>query len=432
MELRKRAVFAELLSQGKDRKISFLIGPRQVGKTTLLKQLYEELCIIQGNRGVFLDLDIFTNFEKVSSFENLGNLLAAEGYEKGGKGAFYLFLDEFQRYSDLSIIMKNAYDNLSNLKIYASGSSSLKIKDSIQESLAGRKRINVIYPLGFGEFLQFRGEAALLGKLARSGGISGRNVHKTMPELGRMLEEFMVFGGYPEVAIQREKAKKEQVLESIFDLYLRKDLMEYLNVKKIAEVKKLIELLAVNNGQKIRYDELAKVCSLSVSEVKAYIEILIETYMVMEVRPFFTNKNKEIVKIPKIYFADNGVRNYFVHNFNPTRIRQDAGFLFEGHLLSELLKSGAQKDSLRFWQDKNGREVDFVLESAGKNVPIEAKFKASLKASDETGLKAFLGQYPMAGRAFLVNLGEQSKKGKISFVLPYLLPQNIGKLKYSK
>src|SRR3989338_9541661 len=156
--MKKRKIFDELLKQAKDKKISFLLGPRQVGKTTLLQALYEEFCVAQKYKGVYLDLDIFSNFEKISSFEAFFNYIVLQGYEKKQKQFFYIFLDEFQRYGDLSRIMKNVYDTLPNVKMYASGSSSLHIKAQIQESLAGRKKVNHVYPLDFEEFLWFKEE----------------------------------------------------------------------------------------------------------------------------------------------------------------------------------------------------------------------------------------------------------------------------------
>ena len=162
--LKNREVFGELLKQKDSRKISLLIGARQVGKTTLLKQLYEKICSNEKKKGLFLDLDVFTNFEKVSTFENLSNLIKLNGYDEKQEDFFYIFLDEFQRYSDFSIILKNVYDNLKNVKIYASGSSSIKIKNQIQESLAGRKIINKIYPLSFEEYLYFKEKTIFLNK----------------------------------------------------------------------------------------------------------------------------------------------------------------------------------------------------------------------------------------------------------------------------
>jgi len=269
-----------------------LIGARQVGKTTLLKELFNQLSV--KNKCVFLDLDILSNYEKVSSFENLLNTIKLNGYEENQKGFFYLFLDEFQKYSPLARIMKNVYDNLPNVKIYSSSSSSLTIKNQVQESLAGRKIINELFPLNFEEFLFFKKEDNLVDNLKNIKKLKGDNLSSSLKEYRNRLEEFMIFGGYPGVVIKNSKEEKIQALSSIFDLYVRKDLVEYLNIDRILNVKRLIEFLAVNNGQKIKYEEISKVSSLNFNEIKKYIEVLSETYFIKEIRPFFTNKNKEI------------------------------------------------------------------------------------------------------------------------------------------
>jgi len=368
-----------------------------------------------------LDLDIFSNFERISSFESLINTLKLNGYKEKQKQFFYLFLDEFQRYEDLSIIMKNIYDNFDNIKIYASGSSSLKIKHQIQESLAGRKKINLIYPLDFEEFLWFKEEKEALNQLENTKNLSGENLKNPTSKLGNLLSEFLIFGGYPAVVLQKNEKDKIDIFESIFDLYVKKDLVEYLKIEKILNVKKLIEYLAINHGQKIKYDGICQICSLDYKNVKDYIEVLSETYLVYVLRPFFTNKNKELVKIPKIYFMDNGVRNFFINNFNRIHLRNDKGFLFEAYIISELLKSGINPSFLKFWQDKNKHEVDVIIDVIQKQSPIEIKFKDNLKNEDFLGLKTFLNDYPTVKKAYLINLGVQKEIKKVKAKLPYVL-----------
>jgi uncharacterized protein len=412
-----RKVFERLKAQSKERKVSLLIGARQVGKTTLLKELFKELS--KSHKCLFLDVDILSNYEKVSSFENLLNTIKLNGYEENQKDFFYLFLDEFQRYSELTIIMKNAYDNLENLKIYASGSSSLTIKNQAQESLAGRKEITDIWPLDFEEFLIFKEKEKLSKNLKNITKLKGDDLNSSLREYRMLLEEFMIFGGYPEVVLKKSVQEKTSVLTSIFDLYVKKDLLEYLKVEKILNVKKLIEFLAVNNGQKIKYEEISSLCGLSFNETKKYIEVLSETYLIKEVRPFFTNKNKELVKIPKIYFIDNGVRNYFINNFNALNLRDDSGYLFEGFVLSELIKK--EQKNIKFWNDKNLEEVDFVLINNNHVVPIEVKFKIDIKSSNFSGLNNFLKNYKKTDKLFLINLSKQKKEGKIRLILPYAI-----------
>src|SRR3989344_795080 len=205
----ERKIFEKLRKQANDRKISLLIGARQVGKTTLLKELFNQLS--RENKCIFLDLDIMSNYEKVSSFESLSNLLKLNGYEENQKRFFYLFLDEFQKYTSLAKVMKNAYDNLHNVKIYASGSSSLTIKNQVQESLAGRKIINEIFPLDFEEFLVFKGEENLVNNLKNIKKLKGDNLSASLKEYKKPLEQFMIFGGYPEIALKNSGEEKIQV-----------------------------------------------------------------------------------------------------------------------------------------------------------------------------------------------------------------------------
>jgi hypothetical protein len=412
--MKPRKIFQSLLKQKKDKKVSLLIGARQVGKTTILKALHKELSA--GSKAVFLDLDIYSNYERVNTFENFVNTLKLNGYDENQSELFYVFLDEFQRYPGLTLIIKNIYDNFDNIKIYASGSSSIKIKNEIQESLAGRKRTNNIYPLSFEEFLWFKEDEDAIQHLHNIRELKGKQLKQPTSKLLVYLTEFMVSGGYPEVVLENDKAG---VLESIFDLYVKKDLLEYLDVSKISLAKRLIEYLAINNGQKIKYNDIGQVCSLRYKDVLDYVELLKETYLIIDLRPFFSNKNSELVKIPKIYFMDNGVRNYFINNFNPVNMRNDSGFLFEGFVLSELLKSGIKTDVIKFWQDKNKHEVDIVLDFIRKQIPIEIKYKENLKHEDFLGLKAFCAMYPKTHTPFLINLNRQEQDKKYELILPY-------------
>ncbi len=415
--MKRRGIFDTLLSEKDTQKITLILGPRQVGKTTLLKQLYDVVC--KESPGVFLDLDVLSNYEKVSSYENLINFIVLMGYKQNSTEYFYLFLDEFQRYPGFSKVFKNVYDNNTNIKIYATGSSSIKIKDEIQESLAGRKRIHYLFPLSFNEFVDFKGKEEAKLHLANVKNLKGERLN--IPLLTELLNEYLVYGGYPEVVLTENREEKIQILSDIFDLYVKKDIIEYLNINKVLNVKRLIEILSVNNGQKIKYEELAQVCSLKEYEVRNYLEILKETFLVYELRPFFTNKNKELIKIPKVYFIDPGVRNYFLNNFNELNIRNDSGFLFEGFVLSELIKSGT--DRIKYWQDKNKREVDLIIDKVSEQIPIEVKYKGVIKSNDFSGLIAYKKQYTKTARSFLVAPSSQyySDKYETNVILPFLV-----------
>jgi hypothetical protein len=417
----RRKAFEKLKEQENNKKVVLLLGARQVGKTTLLKALYEETS--KNSKSLFLDLDIVSNYEKVSSYENLINTLKLNGYKEDQKEFFHLFLDEFQRYIPLAKIMKNVYDSFSNIKIYASGSSSIAIKDQVQESLAGRKRIIELYPLDFEEFVWSKQDKKLNDNLANAKKLKGENLSQVTKELNQALQEFLIFGGYPEVVLKSKKEEKIEVLQSIFDLYVRKDLIDYMKIEKILTVKKLIEFLSLNNGQKIKYEEISSMTSATYLEIKEYIELLEETYLISVLKPFYTNKNKELVKIPKIYFIDNGVRNYFIKNFNDLAIRNDAGFLFEGFIISELIKKGIK--NLRFWQDKNKNEIDLIIDQETHQVPIEIKFKKNLKSDDYRGIKAIMKEYKKIRKTYLINLGIQKQNKNTTLILPYSLKKII-------
>ncbi len=424
--IKKRKVFQKLLSERNKVKVSIVLGPRQVGKTTALEYIYEAVCKGEKYKGLFLDLDIYSNYEKVSTYENAVNTFKLAGYKPQGKERFYVFFDEFQRYKDLTLIIKNIYDHHKNIKIYATGSSSLSIKHKIQESLAGRKLITYLFPLDFEEFLVFKGEEDSLEFFKNVSLLKGDNLFVSCKELFLKLEEFIIFGGYPEVALTSKKHERIDILKSIFDLYVKKELVEYLRIDKIYETKKLIQYLAVNNAKKIKYQNIAQFVGFSQKTVKNYMEILKETFLVVEVRPFFTNKNKELVKIPKIYYLDSGVSNFFINNFNRFQLRADAPFLLENHVLSELLKHGIETDEIKFWQDKNQTEVDFIIERGEKITGIEVKFKQTLKNSDFSSFRIFKKDYPDS-KCYLINLSSQRRYQKIKALLPYRAGEVIGR-----
>lgn len=388
---RYRTLLDELISHIENKKITILVGPRQVGKTTLMKQLYE---IFKNKyRCLFFDLDIPSQYFKVNTYESFINSLKLEGYNDFGP-LYVVFLDEFQRYPDMSIVLKNVADHHQNIKIYASGSSSLAINQSIQESLSGRKRIVYVYPLCFKEYLKFLQYDHLVEKIENLFSISSDNLKQLLPELYSELNKFLIYGGYPEVALADNEKEKKEILASIFDLYVKKDLIDFLKIDKIRQAKTIIEFLSINNGQQINYNQISQLVGLDDKTVKNYIEILKETFIVFVQRPWFTNKNKELSKLPKIYFIDNGVRNFFINNFTNIELRSDASFLFEGFIISECIKNGIPSDALKYWRTKNKQEVDIIIDYGINLKIIEIKYKDKIKKSDFTGLLAFKRYYP--------------------------------------
>lgn len=403
--MKPRKCYNDLLKQRRDKEISILIGPRQVGKTTILKELCETW------DGLFLDLDIFSNYEKVSTYEKFIDTLKLKGYREEQKDMFFVFLDEFQRYADLTLIMKNIYDHHDNIKIYASGSSSLTIKNSIQESLAGRKYITYIYPLSFEEFLLFKERHEFVEVLKRLKNLKTKEYFKLIPEIKPLFEEFLIFGGYPKVVLADIKEKKQK-LRAILDIYIRKELVDFVNIEKIAGCKALMDILAVNNGMAVNHRKYGQVSSLDDKTVKNYMEILKETFLINILRPYFKNKIKEISNMPKVYFMDNGVRNYFCNNFNPPAKRGDIGALFEAYCIGELLKAGVDAENLKHYRTKAGVEVDIILDRVSEIFPIECKYTKSLNSRDTKGLRHFMKEYSHS-LGYLINLSTigETKEG---------------------
>ncbi|MFO7830864.1 MAG: ATP-binding protein [Desulfuromonadaceae bacterium] len=421
---KNRYIYSRLEQQKDKHKITILIGPRQVGKTTLMRRLHDQFN--NEHTCLMLDLDIYSHYEQVSTYENLLNTLKLNGYRLDQRELFILFLDEFQRYADISMVLKAVYDHHPNIKVYASGSSSLAINEQIQESLAGRKRVIRVYPLSFQEYLHFRERDDLGNKLQNLLTVQSGNLDELLPDVYEEFYRFLIYGGYPEVA-QVEEQEVKEVLASIFDLYVKKDLVDFLKVDRIKHAKMLIRHLAVNHGQENSYSQLAQVAAIDEKTAKNYVEILAETFIITVHPPWFTNRNKELVKTPKIYFLDSGVRNFFINNFNHHDMRQDSPFLFEGYVISELIKAGTASEQIKFWRTKNRQEVDLILESGGELTPVEIKYKDRLKSSDYKGLKGYQKIYPDSHQPFMVNLTSNLLSNGVQHLSPFDIGYFLGK-----
>lgn len=407
--MKKRLIYAEILAQQNSKKASIIIGPRQAGKTTILKELYNKL------GGLFIDTDLFSHYEQIQTYEKLIATLKINGYHNDQKEYFYLFLDEFQRYPDLSMVIKSVYDHHDNIKIYATESSSLAIKNTIQESLAGRKIITHIYPLNFTEFLYFKDRTELIAKIENLSKIQTIDYFSLLTEAEELLHEFLVYGGYPEVVLTSSYEQKPEIIRSIFDLYIKKDFAEFTKIDKLRNARQLIDILAINNAQSSNYAKYGESSSISIETVKNYISILEETFIIKVLRPYYTNKNKEISKMPKIYFIDNGVRNYFSGGFAPIDKRADAGFLFESFYLSELIKRKIEPRTLKYYRTKNGSEIDIIIDNYPDIIPIEIKFKKRITKNNFSSIRRFINAHHLK-KGYIISTGELTKNQQIDVI----------------
>ncbi len=413
-----RKIYPLLKKEFRNKNIVVLTGSRQVGKTTLLKMLERDFRK-QKKSTLFLDLDLIDNLEHFESSENFLNYLKLNGFDT--KKPHIIFIDEFQHSPNPTKILKNLSDHYPNLKIYISGSSSLAMADHLKESLTGRKSVYHLHPLSFEEFLTFKKESQFLKYLKNWK--DGLNLSSKQNErIWRILEEFLVFGGYPKVVLQKTKEEKIKELKEIFNSYIRKDIKEFLKMKNIVSYNRLIELLAVNIGNLVNLYKMSSELSLFRELVEKYLFLLEETFVIKMIRPYFKNKKKEIVKMSKVYFEDLGLRNLALNNFNSLRIRQDNGAILENYLLGEITKANLTLFDLKFWRRKMGSEVDFIFSQNGENIPIEAKYQkfSSRKFSLPSGVKNFIEEYHPK-RAIVVN-NNLSRKGKIKNTIIEFVP----------
>lgn len=406
-----RKIFPLLKKEIKNKNIVVLTGSRQVGKTTLLRML-EESFKKEGKSTIFLDLDLVENLEYFENLEKFLNYLKLNGLEPDKP--HIIFIDEFQHSFGSGKILKNIYDHYPNLKIYISGSSSLAIGDHLKESLAGRKSVYKLHPLNFEEFLIFTQETQFLDYL--NNWENNLNLSaKDNERFWHILEEFLIFGGYPKVALQKTKDEKIKELKEIFNSYIKKDIKSFLKIANLLSYNKLIEILALNIGNLMNLHKISAEISIDREILENYIFLLEETFIIKTVRPYFTNKKKEIIKMPKVYFEDLGLRNLALNNFNPFKIRPDAGFILENYLLGEIAKSDLILFDLKFWRKKMGGEVDFILSKNGQNIPIEAKYQRfdPRKLNAPSGLKSFIAEHhPPKAMVVNNNLSQREKINK--------------------
>ncbi|MBM4177404.1 DUF4143 domain-containing protein, partial [Candidatus Gribaldobacteria bacterium] len=243
-------------------------------------------------------------------------------------------------------------------------------------------------------------------------------------ELQNYFQEYLIWGGYPRVVLSKNPEDKKAILADIYSSYIERDIIGFLKITDKAKFNKIVKLLAGQTGQLVNIGELASISELDRRTVSRHLTALEETYVISQLIPYYNNPRQEIIKNPKVYFLDNGLRNYLLDDFKPFLDRPDSGALFESSVLQELLLiQGEQLWSLRFWRTKQGSEVDFVIEQGKRLVPLEVK--VSLKSPQVSpGLRSFIKKY-QPQQAFMVNFGFQGKteleKTKINFLPPFYL-----------
>ena len=402
-----RILEAKVRSLLETREIIAILGARQVGKTTLMRHIFEAL----PDPKVFLD---FEDPEVLSLFDEDIRSFARLYVE----GKDFVFLDEFQYSREGGKHLKYLYDHYS-AKFVISGSSSLDLAVRAASMLVGRIFLLELFPLNFAEFLSFTDPdlLPLVQDHTRAQNPLPPSLHR---RLLRHIEAFTRWGGYPRVVLARTPEEKEEVLKNLLITYLMKDIRGFFRLASEYPLQKLMRALALQVGGLIQYNELSQVSGLSYHELKRHLAILEETYIVRLSRPFFTNRRLELVKNPKVYFVDPGFRNHLIRDFRGWDSRPDTGKLVENFVASELIKQG---HSLRFWRTKSGAEVDFVVETAEGPVPLEVK--AGQTRTIGKSLRSFIRKYRPSAAYLLYtgNIATETVEGVRVRLLPlYAVP----------
>ena len=328
-------------------KAIILIGPRQVGKTTLIRE------VLKGHDYLFFDGDD-PKTRTLLNQPNTEEIRRIVGKHK------YVFIDEAQRIEGIGLTMKIIIDQFKGVQLFSSGSSSFDLANKLNEPLTGRKWEYRLYPISWEEFENTHGY--LHGE--------------------QQLENRLLFGLYPDVL--NNPGDEVNILRNLLNSYLYRDILAQSDLRKPEILDKLVQALALQIGNEVNYSELGQILSVDKNTVSRYIEILEKGFVIFKLGSFSRNVRNEIKTNRKIYFYDNGIRNMIIGNFDPLDIRQDKGALWENFLISERVKQNEYRQSLArkyFWRTKQQQEVDYVEDIGGKIFGYE--FKWSEKKSNK-------------------------------------------------
>jgi predicted AAA+ superfamily ATPase len=339
-------IYDNLLEHMSKGKVLVLYGSRQVGKTTLLKRTLKDCkqtyLLVNGDnlktRGTLgsQDTDILQKF--------------VEGYE-------IIVIDEAQRIPNIGISLKILIDINPKLKIIATGSSSFELAGQVGEPLTGRKKTLTLYPVWSKELLKYYNKS----------------------ELDEKLEDFLIYGLYPEVLVQKTAALRKEILEELTHSYLLKDIFDFDMVRGSKRILDLLRLLAFQVGKEVSLSELGQQLGIDYKTVARYLDLLEKSFVIINVRGYGSNLRKEITSKSKYYFYDNGIRNTLIANFNGLELRNDIGMLWENHIFIERLKKRNYQNiyaNMFFWRTWQQQEIDLVEEKEGKLFGYEIKWKA--------------------------------------------------------
>ena len=353
----KRLIEKKIMDALHRKKAAIVMGARQTGKTTILHQLFD-------NKNHVLWL----NGEDAEVQSVLENMTSTRWRTIIGQNKI-LIVDEAQYIENIGVKLKLITDQLPDIQLIATGSSSFDLANKINEPLTGRKREIMLFPLSFGEMTN----------------------HHGLLEERRLLSHRLIFGAYPEVV--SHYGNEKEVLKELINSYLYKDILKWERIRKPDKIVKLLQALAFQVGQLVSYNELGQICGLDSKTIEQYIILLEQSYIIIRLGAFSRNLRNELKNSRKIYFLDNGIRNALISNFNPVELRNDIGALWENYMIAERIKKLNYNDlwvNYWFWRTQQQQEIDYMEESDGKISAYEFKWNPEAKIKK---MNSFLDTY---------------------------------------
>lgn len=344
MALIKRNIGKQITRKLFKGKIIIIYGARQVGKTTLVKQILKT----HAEKSLYLNCDE-PDIRDALKDKPSSALKAFLGYKK------LVVIDEAQRVKNIGITLKLLNDNFPEIQIIATGSSSFELSNQIIEPLTGRTYEFHLYPFSLLELKAFSNDI----------------------DIQRTLERRLIYGMYPEVVIKEGKESQE-IIKMISRSYLYKDILVFQNIKNSEALEKLLQALALQLGNEVSYNELSQLIGIDKNTVDSYIQILEKAFIIFRLPPFSRNIRNELKNLRKIYFYDNGIRNALMNNFNPLNLRNDSGALWENFMISERIKWNQNENkncNIYFWRTHDKQEIDYIEDAEGELHAFEFKWK---------------------------------------------------------